>query len=61
MAPARSSVRLLSVEETAHELNVSTKTIRRLIERGELRAHRVGRCIRLSADELRLYLSRNRA
>ena len=51
---------LLSVDETALELNVSTKTVRRLIERGDLPAHRIGRCLRLSENDLRLYLNRSR-
>ena len=61
LPPAKPHPRLLSVEETAHELHVSTKTVRRLIDRGELGAHRIGRCLRVSADALRLYLNRSRA
>ena len=52
--------RLLSIDETALELHVSTKTVRRLIERGDLAAHRIGRCLRLSENDLRLYLNRAR-
>lgn len=52
--------RLLSIDETALELHVSTKTVRRLIERGDLMAHRIGRCLRLSEADLRLYLNRAR-
>ena len=33
---------MLSVNETVPNLNVSTKTVRRLIARGELPAHRAG-------------------
>ena len=52
--------RMLSVAGTALTLSISEKTVRRLIERGELRAHRFGRCLRLSDDDLRLYLNRAR-
>ncbi len=52
--------RLLSIDETALELHVSTKTIRRLIERGTLTARRINRCLRVSQDDLRLYLNQVR-
>lgn len=54
-------LRLLSVDETALELNISTKTVRRLIERGELLVHRIGRCLRVREDDLLLYLRGSRA
>ena len=51
---------LRSVEEVAPVLGVSTKTVRRLIDRGDLLAHRVGRCIRVSDADLRSYLASTR-
>jgi excisionase family DNA binding protein len=54
-------LRLLSVETVADDLSVSTKTIRRLIDDGELRAYRIGRALRVSEDEVRQYLNRRRA
>jgi excisionase family DNA binding protein len=46
---------LLTVKETATLLRVSAKTIRRLIEREELQAVRIGRLVRLrSADVLQI-------
>ena len=42
---------MLSVDETARNLNVSTKTVRRLIARGELPAHRLGSFLRISQEE----------
>lgn len=54
-------LRLLSVDETALELNISTKTVRRLIERGDLLAHRIERCLRVREDDLLLYLRGSRA
>ena len=53
--------RLLSVEETALELHVSTKTVRRLIKTDNLPVHRIGRCLRVSQDDLRVYLNQTRA
>jgi excisionase family DNA binding protein len=48
-------VPLLTVKEAATLLRVSAKTIRRLIEREELQAVRIGRSVRLrSADVLRI-------
>ena len=43
---------LLSVEDVADRLNVSTKTIRRLITRGQLRGTRIGRMIRIQEAEI---------
>jgi excisionase family DNA binding protein len=43
---------LLSVSAVAIELSVSTKTVRRLIERGALPCCRVGRLVRIRAMDL---------
>jgi excisionase family DNA binding protein len=51
---------MLNFEETARNLNVSTKTVRRLIARGELPAYRIGSCPRISDEALRSYLRRTR-
>jgi excisionase family DNA binding protein len=48
--------RLLTANEVADQLRVSTMTIYRLIRRGELPAVRVGRNYRVRADELDAYL-----
>ena len=53
--------RLLRIRAAAAALRVSEKTVRRLIERGELRPHRIGRALRVSEEDLGLYLSRCRA
>jgi excisionase family DNA binding protein len=37
-------------------LHVSDKTVRRLIARGELHAHRIGRQLRISEEELRRFI-----
>jgi excisionase family DNA binding protein len=43
---------LLSVEATAQQLSVCTKTVRRLIARGALPCCRVGRLVRIRAVDL---------
>jgi excisionase family DNA binding protein len=48
--------RLLTANEVADQLRVSTMTIYRLIRRGELPAVRVGRNYRVRAGELDAYL-----
>ncbi len=51
---------LLTVQQTAELLNVSTKTVSRLIMRGELTALRIGRSVRVSPVELeRLLMDSN--
>jgi excisionase family DNA binding protein len=43
---------LLTIKETAHELRVSEKTVRRWIETRELIAHKLGRQWRISWEDL---------
>lgn len=43
---------LLTVEQAAERLNCSTYTVRRLISRGQLRAVRAGRLIRIKPRDL---------
>lgn len=67
--PARSTVSaarraapgLLSVPAVAERLDVSEKTVRRMIAAGELPAHHVGRLVRVSADDLLVFLARCRS
>jgi excisionase family DNA binding protein len=51
----------LSVNATAEYLGVTAVTIRRLISRKELAAHRVGRRVVVSPEALREYLAANPA
>ena len=50
--------RFLTVQEVADLMRVSTMTVYRLINAGELRAARVGRSYRLRAGEVDAYLDR---
>jgi excisionase family DNA binding protein len=51
---------LLGVAEAAKLLGVSEKTVRRLIDSGSLIAHRIGHSVRISEDDLRLFLNQHR-
>ena len=48
--------RLLTIYEAAEFMTVSTKTIRRWIEAGELRAHKLGRQWRIAPDDMEHFL-----
>jgi excisionase family DNA binding protein len=50
---------LYTIKETARQLASSEKTVRRLIERGALRSHNVGRSIRIDHRDLAAYLAGN--
>ena len=48
---------LLSVEATAQQLSVCTKTVRRLIWRGALPSCRVGRLVRIRSADLEQFVT----
>jgi excisionase family DNA binding protein len=52
--------RFLKVAEVAVRLDVSPKTVRRMIDRGDLRAHRIGRLVRVGERSLANYLGKAR-
>jgi excisionase family DNA binding protein len=52
---------LHDVPAIARRLNVSEKTVRRLIDRNELRAYRIGRQLRISEEELIRFLDTQRS
>jgi excisionase family DNA binding protein len=49
-----------SVDDVADALGVHPKTVRRRITAGELRVHRIGRQIRISAEDFRAYVALRR-
>jgi excisionase family DNA binding protein len=59
-ASAPPTAKLLTIRQTAEILTVCEKTVRRLITAKVLRALRVGRSLRVSEDDLTLYLARCR-
>lgn len=50
--------RLLDVADVAVRLKLSQKTIRRLIERGELPAIRIGRSVRIVEADVTAFIQR---
>lgn len=55
MSRPQHQLQLLSVKQVASHLGVSAKTVRRMITRGDLPQHRVGRNVRVSQEDLRAY------
>ena len=63
MASVSPSVRapaLLTVANVAEQLQLSTKTIRRMIDRGDLPSHRIGRLLRVASNDLGAFIHRSR-
>jgi excisionase family DNA binding protein len=48
------------VEQVAQHCAVSTRTTRRWIDAGALRAHRLGHCMRVSEEDLAAFLAAHR-
>jgi excisionase family DNA binding protein len=51
--------RLRTIPETAEILQTSTRTVQRFIARGELRAHRIGRLVRIWDSDITAFLDAN--
>jgi excisionase family DNA binding protein len=58
--PAQLPARLLTITDVAERLQVSTKTLRRWIERGDLAAHRLGHQWRIAERDLVVFLKLRR-
>jgi excisionase family DNA binding protein len=56
----KTPTQLSSLEELASRWGVSVKTLRRIVQRGELKTHRIGTQIRVSEDDIRSYEAMNR-
>jgi excisionase family DNA binding protein len=52
--------RFFSISHTAEQLDVSTKTVRRWIETGQLHVHRFGRRVRIADDDLAAFIALRR-
>ena len=52
--------RMLAVTDIAEMMRVSTRTVRRWIDRGDLRVHRLGRQVRVSEEDLAAFLNQRR-
>jgi excisionase family DNA binding protein len=53
--------RFFTVDEVAEFLSLSTRTVRRVIDEHQLPAHRFGRAVRISEDDLRIFIATHRA
>jgi excisionase family DNA binding protein len=51
---------MLTVEDAAEHLGVSSRTVHRLLDTGELSKHQFLRCVRISQDDLNNYIARSR-
>ena len=58
--PTTAAANLLSVEQVAQRLVISSKSVRRLVDTGALKVHRIGRLLRVAEEDLRLFLSTRR-
>ena len=58
--PRRSSPALLTIPDVAERLVASERHVCRLIARGELPVHRLGRLVRISEDDLARFLAASR-
>jgi excisionase family DNA binding protein len=58
--PSSPPPRLLTVDAVAEHLGSSTRHVRRLIERGLLPVHRLGRLVRVSPDDLARLIAASR-
>lgn len=56
-SPAKRPQRLLSIDEAAEFFLVSSKTVRRWIASGKLRAYRLGRQWRIAPEDVASFLS----
>jgi excisionase family DNA binding protein len=52
--------KLRTIAETAEVLNLSPRTVRRLIESGALQVHRFGRVVRIADGDIAVLLAANR-
>jgi excisionase family DNA binding protein len=51
---------MLTVEDAAERLRLSTRTVHRLLDSGALPKHQFHRCVRISQDDLDNYIARSR-
>ncbi len=58
--PEHSLPNLLTIEQVANQLQVSTKTIHRWIKAGDLVAHRLGHQWRISEPDLQTFIRMRR-
>ena len=60
MPPRTDRPRLMSIDDVAHALGVSPRTVKRRIADGDLAAHKVGRQWRIAMRDVESYLRKHR-
>jgi excisionase family DNA binding protein len=58
--PQRDPEQFFTMRAVAEYVDVSTRSVRRWIERGDLVAHRFGGVVRIAATDLRAFLAMRR-
>jgi excisionase family DNA binding protein len=59
MAPS-ADIEWLSTQEAARRLGITTRTLYRFVDQGELPAYRMGRVIRLQAADIDEFIAKSR-
>ena len=59
MAPS-AEIEWLSTQEAARRLGITTRTLYRFVDQGEIPAYRMGRVIRVQASDVDAYIERSR-
>ncbi len=57
---AQDEIIWLGTREAAHQLGITTRTLYRLIDQGQLTAYKFGRVIRLQQDDVHAFIERSR-
>jgi excisionase family DNA binding protein len=58
---ARGTPRFFTIDQVAEFLNLSSRSVRRLIDDGQLPVHRFGRAVRIAEADLRAFIAIHRA
>ena len=59
MAPS-ADIEWLSTQEAARRLGITTRTLYRFVDQGDIPAYRMGRVIRLQASDIDAYIAQSR-
>jgi excisionase family DNA binding protein len=57
---AAGTLKFLTIPDVAELLSLSTRSVRRLIEHGQLPVHRFGGAVRIAEADLRAYIATHR-
>jgi excisionase family DNA binding protein len=57
---ARGTPRFFTIGQVAEFLNLSSRSVRRLIDDGQLPVHRFGRAVRIAEADLRAFIATHR-